>query len=201
MSIFKDILIFLKSLSFVDVVFLVAVILLLILIVTLLYFIKINKDEISEDDLFSQNMKNNEIKEKPKEKKEDIIDKIVKENTEEISDEEYNDEEGELLDLESLTKKLKAEQNADQTKIDKYEQEQEEKAIISYDELLKKNNHYAINYEKEEVVDDLIIKKVNLNDLVNKNIEENINNNVRVISYQKEEDFLKALKELNSLLN
>lgn len=201
MSIFKDILIFLKSLSFVDVVFLTAVILLLILIVTLLYFIKINKDEISEDDLFSQNMKNNEIKEKPKEKKEDIIDKIVKENTEEINDEEYNDEEGELLDLESLTKKLKAEQNADQTKIDKYEQEQEEKAIISYDELLKKNNHYAINYEKEEVVDDLIIKKVNLNDLVNKNIEENINNNVRVISYQKEEDFLKALKELNSLLN
>lgn len=201
MSIFKDILIFLKSLSFVDVVFLVAVILLLILIVTLLYFIKINKDEISEDDLFSQNMKNNEIKEKLKEKKEDIIDKIVKENTEEINDEEYNDEEGELLDLESLTKKLKAEQNADQTKIDKYEQEQEEKAIISYDELLKKNNHYAINYEKEEVVDDLIIKKVNLNDLVNKNVEENINNNVRVISYQKEEDFLKALKELNSLLN
>ena len=201
MSIFKDILIFLKSLSFVDVVFLVAVILLLILIVTLLYFIKINKDEISEDDLFSQNMKNNEIKEKVKEKKEDIIDKIEKENTEEINDEEYNDEEGELLDLESLTKKLKAEQNADQTKIDKYEQEQEEKAIISYDELLKKNNHYAINYEKEEVVDDLIIKKFNLNDLDKKNVEENINNNVRVISYQKEEDFLKALKELNSLLN
>ena len=198
MSIFNDILIFIKSLSFVDIVFLVAVILLLIVIVTLLYFIKINKDEINEDDLFSQTNKKNEVKENHKE---DLVDKIVRENTEEIKEEEYNDEEGELLDLESLTQKLKEEQNTDQTKIDKYEQEQEEKAIISYDELLKKNNHYALNYEKEEVVDDLIIKKVNLNDLVNKDVEENVNNNVRVISYQKEEDFLKALKELNSLLN
>ena len=198
MSIFNDILIFIKSLSFVDIVFLVAVILLLILIVTLLYFIKINKDEINEDDLFSQTNKKNEVKENHKE---DLVDKIVRENTEEIKEEEFNDEEGELLDLESLTQKLKEEQNTDQTKIDKYEQEQEEKAIISYDELLKKNNHYALNYEKEEVVDDLIIKKVNLNDLVNKDVEENVNNNVRVISYQKEEDFLKALKELNSLLN
>jgi hypothetical protein len=198
MSIFSDILIFIKSLSFVDIVFLVAVILLLILIVTLLYFIKINKDEINEDDLFSQTNKKNEVKENHKE---DLVDKIVRENTEEIKEEEFNDEEGELLDLESLTQKLKEEQNTDQTKIDKYEQEQEEKAIISYDELLKKNNHYALNYEKEEVVDDLIIKKVNLNDLVNKDVEENVNNNVRVISYQKEEDFLKALKELNSLLN
>ena len=31
--------------------------------------------------------------------------------------------------------------------------------------------------------------------------EEKINEEVRVISYQKEEDFLNALKELNRLLN
>ena len=56
-------------------------------------------------------------------------------------------------------------------------------------------------YEKEEIVDDLIIKKVNLNDLVNKNEETEIKEEVIVISYQKEEAFLSALKELNSLLN
>ena len=50
-------------------------------------------------------------------------------------------------------------------------------------------------------MDDLIVKKVNLNNLVNKNEEEKIENEIRVISYQKEEAFLDALKELNSLLN
>ena len=135
-------------------------------------------------------------------KKEDLVDMIIRENTEEVKEEEeYNDEEGELLDLESLTEKLKNEEKTDQVKIDKYEQEQEEKAIISYDELLSKKNHYAINYEKEEQLDDITVKKVNLNDLVNKNVEDNSKNIVQVISYQKEEDFLKALKELNSLLN
>lgn len=196
MEIFSDIYNFLKILNIVDIVFLISVITLLILIVTLLYFIKINKEEnINKDDDISNGFK--------EDKKEDVVNKIILENnTQEEKEEEYNDEEGELLDLEGLTKKLKEEKNnIEQIKIDKYEQEQEEKAIISYDELLSKNNHYAINYEKEEVVDDVSIKKVNLNDLVNKSKEEEFSNNVRVISYQKEEDFLKALKELNSLLN
>ena len=105
------------------------------------------------------------------------------------------------MDLEGLTKKLEQEKNSEELKIDNYEKEQEEKAIISYDELLKKKNHYAINYEKEEVVDDLIIKKVNLNNLINTDIKDDNSNVVKVISYQKEEEFLKALKELNSLLN
>ena len=192
MSIIKDIYNFINSLSFVDIVFLGAVIALLILIVTLVYFIKINKDEVLENSILDNKVTN---------KKEDIVDMIIKENTEKIKEEEYNDEEGELLDLESLTEKLKNEEKTDQIKIDKYEQEQEEKAIISYDELLSKKNHYAINYEKEEQLDDIVVKKVNLNDLVNKNVEDNAKNIVQVISYQKEEDFLKALKELNSLLN
>lgn len=195
MNILKDIYNFINSLSFVDIVFLCAVIALLILIVTLIYFIKINKDDVLENSILDSNIKSDN-------KKEDLVDMIIRENTEEVKEEEeYNDEEGELLDLESLTEKLKNEEKTDQVKIDKYEQEQEEKAIISYDELLSKKNHYAINYEKEEQLDDITVKKVNLNDLVNKNVEDNSKNIVQVISYQKEEDFLKALKELNSLLN
>lgn len=206
MELFKDIYKFVASLTFIDVVFFTAVILLLILIVTLIYFIKLNKDVLSEDDLFppvsdGKNVEKSEIK---------PVETPTNSESEKVNDEELPDllglsddeEEGELLDLESLTKKLKAEEESgERTLCNKYEQAQEEKAIISYDELLKKHNKYAINYEKEEVIDDLIVKKVNLNDLTNKEQEETVNSNIQVISYAQEEAFLSALKELNSLLN
>ena len=196
MELLKDIFSFIRCLSFVDIVFLVAIVTLLILIVTLIYFIKINKDVLGEDDLFPVTDEEKVVEEK----KDDVL-KIVENIPAAPVVEEYNDEEGELLDLESLTKKLQAEEGEERVNCTEYEKDQEEKAIISYDELLQKKNKYAINYEKEEVVDDLIIKKVNLNDLVNKNEETDIKEEVRVISYQKEEAFLSALKELNSLLN
>ena len=82
-----------------------------------------------------------------------------------------------------------------------YEKDQEDKAIISYDELLNKNNSkYGLNYEKEEVQDDFSVKKVNLDDLVNKNSEEVPKVDVRVISFAKEEAFLQALKQLQKEL-
>ena len=197
MNFIKDIFKFINYLSFVDIIFFTAIITLLILLVTLIYFIKINRDVLGEDDFFPPSDGYDD-------KKEDIVDKIEQsmeestQNGEEI--EEYNDEEGELLDLQSLTEKLKNEEKNTEKSISKYEQDQEEKAIISYDELLKKHNRYAINYEKEEVMDDLIVKKVNLNNLINKDEEEK-REKVVVISYEKEEAFLSALKELNKLLN
>lgn len=197
MNFLNDIYSFFKILNFVDIVFLVAIIVLLILLVTLVYFIKINKDVLGEDGFFPPSNDDN--------KKEEDINKInvIKKKEEENPiklDEVYDDEEGELLDLEGLTKKLQQEES-ERVTCTEYEKDQEEKAIISYDELLQKHNKYTINYEKEEVMDDLIVKKVDLNDLVNKNSEEVIETEVRAISYQKEEDFLRALKELNSLLN
>ena len=197
MELFKDIYSFISMLNFVDVIFLIAVIVLLILIVTLIYFIRINKDEIKEEDLSDKKI-NKDIK-----KDNDII--KVNGNTYKIENnrevEEYNDEEAPLMDLESLTKKLENEKQNERVNFTEYERDQEEKAIISYDELLSKNNNYAINYEKEEVHDDLVIKKVNLNDLVNKNEHIEVKSEVRVISYDHEEAFLNALKELNKLLN
>jgi len=201
MNILNDILLFFQILSLVDVVFLIAIIVLLILIVTLIYFIRINKDVLDEDDIFSE-INKVEIQEENKNEVVNIIEKIESVPvSNSISDLEYNDEEGELLDLESLTKKLKEEESNDRINCTEYEKDQEEKAIISYDELLQKRNKYALNYEKEEVIDDLIVKKVNINDLENKNEEEVVSSEIRVISYQKEEAFLDALKELNKLLN
>ena len=199
MSLLKDIYRFIQCLSFVDVVFFVAIIALLILLVTLVYFIRINKEILDNDDFIPpMGRDKNEMEEKKESV--DIINEIEIKPSESII-EEFNDEEGELLDLESLTQKLKAEESGERVSCTEYEKDQEEKAIISYEELLQKRNKYAINYEKEEIMDDLIVKKVNLNDLVNKDEEEILKEEVRVISYQKEEAFLSALKELNSLLN
>ena len=200
MNLLNDIYTFFSILSFVDIIFLVAIVTLLILIVTLIYFIRINKEVLDENDFFPPS-NDNQKKEIEVKKQENIIEKLENIQTENFAVEEYNDEEGELLDLESLTQKLKNEENIERISCTEYEKDQEEKAIISYDELLQKHNRYALNYEKEEIIDDLIVKKVNLNDLVNKNEVEKVTSEVRVISYKKEEAFLDALKELNSLLN
>ena len=81
-----------------------------------------------------------------------------------------------------------------------YEKEQEDKAIISYDELLKKRSNYELNYETEEMHDDLSVKKVNLDNLIKEKNDSTPNLEVRVISFQKEEAFLEALKRLQQEL-
>ncbi len=158
MKVFSDILSFLKTLNFVDIVFFFAVLILMILIVTLIYFITINNEEKSD------------------EKEETAEMKIIKEIQENINKE------------------------TPEINFTNYEKEQEDKAIISYDELLHKNNNYELNYEKEELYDDLSVKKVNLENLVNKNAEISSKVDVRVISFAKEEAFLQALKQLQKEL-
>lgn len=184
MNILKDILGFLNTLTFIDYVFFFSVVILIILIVSLIYFIKIN-DEVFEEP-------------KVEEPKKDILENIqVEVPTPDIYDE---NEEGELLDLQALTKQLEANKtlNIDLTQ---YEKEQEERAIISYDELLKKTGSAQINYENEELVDDITVKKVDLANLVS-NIEDNEPKiKVQVISYDREEAFLQALKQLQQNLN
>lgn len=207
MELFKDIYKFLSYLNFVDVIFFASVVVLLVLIITLLYFIKLNKEVLNSEEILKEipEVKNNEEIEEVKvlEEKKEVVD-VLPDLLGLGSDQavyDDDDEEAPLMDLESLTKKLKSESENHEASVSKYEQDQEEKAIISYEELLKRNNKYAINYEKEDVIDDLIVKKVNLNDLTNKDVIETRNEDVKVFSYEKEEAFLSALKELNRLLN
>ena len=82
-----------------------------------------------------------------------------------------------------------------------YEKEQENKAIISYDELIKQNNSYNINYAEEDLDDDISVKKVNLDNILNTKEELKPKMEVRVISYAEEEAFLQALKQLQKELN
>ena len=173
MTIFSDISAFLKALSTMDIVFFIAVVVLMLLVIILIYFIKEN-----------DNNYDTEIN----------IEAFNNLNT-------NNNEDNELLDLKKITETLEnAKDNTIQ--LNNYETEQEEKAIISYDELLKHKTDFALNYSEEEnIADDLTVKKVDMNNLVNKEVVEKPNFNVQVISYEKEEAFLKALKTLQELLN
>ena len=79
--------------------------------------------------------------------------------------------------------------------------EQEESAIISYDELVKNKNKVGIDYDEEYSSDipNLSIKKINLTNEVK--IEEEQKLEVKLMQYDKEEAFLKALKQLQENLS
>lgn len=173
MQILDDIMNFLKTLSFVDVIFFFAVLALMLLIIVLIYFIRENR---AEEEMNFPSQGNN----------------LPPKN------DNNNDE---ITSLKEITEAL---ENAEPSAINlnKYEEDQEEKAIISYDELLKRKNDFAINYSEEESLDDdLTVKKVDLDNLINKEVRVKPEIKVSVISYEKEEAFLEALKKLQQTLN
>lgn len=156
---FKDIIAFLKSISFIDFIFFFAVVFLIVLVVSLIYFIKVNEDDIEK-----------EIK--------------------------FDDPDN----LKAIAGAIKKE--AKPITFTSYEKEQEEKAIISYDELLSNTGEYQLNYEDEETKGDISVKKIDLSNLVNTTMKnETPKMEVHLMSLQKEEEFLKALKELQKMLN
>lgn len=193
-NIIKNLSDFLSSLTLIDVIFFFSIILLMVLVTVLLYFIKVNEDVVEVEEEINDNTP----------KTEEVLN-ITKEYTNEPKEEVsyYDDEEGELIDLKSISEALdNGEKNIELTK---FEEEQEKDAIISYDELLRKTQNTGINYKNEVMMDDLSVKEVDLENFINENKEE-INNtvtkpNVQVISYYQEEAFLESLKKLEQQLN
>lgn len=113
-------------------------------------------------------------------------------------DEEIFDEDSEF-DIKNAVEELT---NAEPKNINltDYEKEQEEKAIISYQELVNSIKKNKINYEDENVVNDEVrIRKVNLDDLISEEQEESLK--VRIMTFEHEEAFLEALQQLQKLLN
>jgi len=111
------------------------------------------------------------------------------------------------LDLSAISKELE-EAPPKTIELTDYEKEQEEKAIISYDELLSNTGEYQLNYSDEETKDDLTVKKFDLEHLTSPSTvetpkEANIEvpkEGIHLLSLEKEEAFLKALKELQQSL-
>lgn len=93
----------------------------------------------------------------------------------------------------------KIEPNQTYEKIDQYEKEQEKKAIISYEELLKNASKLQVDYEDDEDIADIAIHKVTLKESEKKEVN-NVVNNMSFYSYSEEEEFLKKLKEFRANL-
>lgn len=129
------------------------------------------------------------------------VEEVFKEKDEMVNKDETNQE---MVDLQSITKDLENKQNEKTIDFTSYEAEQEEKAIISYDELLEASKKVSINYSEEKNIDDVLVKKVDLDNtgkIELDPIKKELNSKVELVSYEHEEDFLKALKQLQSLLN
>ena len=163
----RDIVSFIRSLSFLNLLFFAAVITLIILIVALIYIMRINKEVEEEDEVMN----------------------VV------------NDEE---LDLANISRSLEA-NDSKPIELNSYEQEQEERAIISYDELIasQNTNQEVINYKEEKDIEGLKIKSFDLKNLTTtidlpKVKEEN--EKTKISNYVKEEEFLEALKRLRKSL-
>jgi hypothetical protein len=107
----------------------------------------------------------------------------------------------ESLDLLSLTKELETIPKERVVDMTPYEAEQEEKAIISYDELVKKNYSGDISYSDTTDNDDILVKQVDLTDTQRINLESIKDEKVvNLLDYKHEEQFLEELKDLDNKL-
>ncbi len=189
-NILKDIVQILSSLSLVDYILYFAVVALIVLIVALIYVIEAENEEM--------------IVNEEKENNKELSMCINKESD---------------IDLQSIINTID-ESPKPVIDLTAYEEEQENNAIISYEELVNGMKQKEIHYTKEEMVDDVIpVKKITL-DMPKEPVvsisnfkltpgepkipyssEEKKPIEEKIFSYEKEEAFLKALKQLNELLN
>ena len=102
-----------------------------------------------------------------------------------------------MIDLEKITKNIEADYKPLNIDLTNYELEQENNAIISYDELIKSKDRLSVNYDETfKPLDGIDVKKVDLSASAPNNPGEAEKIALPLISYEKEEAFLKALKQL-----
>lgn len=138
-----------------------------------------------------------------RDKKSKIVMNDGKENESNPSSSEINTED--INELKELTQKLETLKKPKiEDEVISYEAEQEEKAIISYEELLSQTQNVSISYSESETNDDITIKKVDLektNKIELDPIKKELNSRVSISQYEHEEDFLNTLKQLQNLIN
>lgn len=110
------------------------------------------------------------------------------------------DEPDDLIDLVAITKAIESGEPA-RIDLTEYEEEQESKAIISYDELIKNHNTVKLNYKEEKEIGDVLVKEVDLDHLTSSSATAHEDIKVTAISYAKEEAFLETLKKMQELLS
>ena len=131
-----------------------------------------------------------------KDKKEEVTNTIVVDNSD--------------ISLEALTSKLQESTAVIRTDLTKFENEEETKAIISYDELINTQSIPVLKYKNEEEINGLLVRAIDVNNLIEtmdpKPIShpavynDNKEKKYAAISKVKEEELLLSLKKLNSML-
>ena len=100
------------------------------------------------------------------------------------------------IDLEAITKNIEENYKPATIELTSYEQEQENNAIISYQELLSNKDSKQVNYDDEfESTMDIDVKKVDLTSNKGSKVPKT-KLEVTLMNYEMEEAFLKALKQL-----
>ena len=115
-----------------------------------------------------------------------------------------NDQNSDTLDLRELSKKLENLPKNTTMNLTDFEKDQEEKAIISYDELLNNKNNVSIGYEKSELKDNIEVKKIDLDntgELELDPLKRQANTKISLVTYEHEEEFLKKKKKLQYFLD
>lgn len=174
-----------ESFSNTDLMIFVVIIFLIVISMMMFYLVYSQNKQLTRE-LYLRDQKE-------KEKEKDVV--------LEVPVEESN---AELFDLQKVTKELEALPKEKTVNLTSYEEEQEEKAIISYDELLEASKKVSINYSDTDMEDDITVRKVDLDNtgkIELDPIKKELNSRVSLVSYEHEEAFLKALKQLQSLLN
>ena len=99
--------------------------------------------------------------------------------------------------INEIKEKIEKEYNPTTPNLTDYEEEQEKNAIISYEELLKNKDKYGIAYDEKYNNEnkEIVVKKIKIDENVKKE-EEPSELKVKLMSYDKEEAFLTALKKL-----
>ena len=106
-----------------------------------------------------------------------------------------------MIDLEAITRNLEANYHPPVIELTNYEKEQEESAVISYEELLSKRKNSVVNYDDSFVNNTNVeVKKIDLRDNLetSQTIMPTTKIEVNLFNYEKEEAFLKALRQLQS---
>ena len=107
------------------------------------------------------------------------------------------------FDIEAVTKAIEKDYKPETIRLTSYEEEQENNAVISYEELLKNKDKISVSYDDEYEFEEptLSVKKFDLTNTSETPVIDESKLKVQLISYEKEEEFLKALKDLQSNLS
>lgn len=101
-----------------------------------------------------------------------------------------------MQDLEKISKNIESDYKPVNIELTSYEKEQEDNAIISYEELVKtQDSGYAYD-ESFKPESDVSVKRIDLDKPSGEIIAPQEKNKVKLLNYDKEEAFLAALKQL-----